>query len=178
MRVWDTHVSWSPRPIGPLPLLPDRGSPTLTGWRAPVAQQINRGVGTGLRERGWLELPSHLKKTLIRSKGRAASDGMCPPPPLPSPVARSLDRFRVSVGGCGGSSEPRSPSPHPHLPFMCAVRQGPTNQIRVGLPRSGSRDKGPIGHWAYWWRSTNILPLDLIPSFTFISFAFVHSITD
>ena len=30
---------------------------------------------------------------------------------------------------------------------MCAVRQGPTNRNRVGLPRSGSRDKGvgPIG---------------------------------
>ena len=38
---------------------------------------------------------------------------------------------------------------------MCDVRQGPTNWIRVGLPRSGSRDKGPIGRWAYWWRSTN-----------------------
>jgi len=62
--------------------------------------------------------------------------------------------FRIglgfSLGGCCGSCEPRYPSPHPHLPFMCAVRQGPTNQIRFGLPRSGSRDKGPIGRWAYW----------------------------
>jgi len=67
----------------------------------------------------------------------------------------SLDRFRVFCGWDGGSSEPRSPSLDPHLPFMCAVRHGPTNRIRVGLPRSGSRDKGPIGRWTYWWRSTD-----------------------
>ena len=97
---------------------------------------------------------------------------------IPSLAARPLDRIRVTVGGMAAHGEPRSPSPHPHLPFMCAVRQGPTNRIRVGLPRSGSRDKGLIGRWAYWWRSTNILSLDLIPSFTFISFIFVHSITD
>ena len=62
---------------------------------------------------------------------------------IPSLAARFRIGIRVFFGGCGGSSEPRSPSPRPHLPFMCAVRQGPTNRIRVGLPRSGSRDKGP-----------------------------------
>ena len=45
------------------------------------------------------------------------------------------------------------------------MRQGPTNRIRVGLPRSGSRDKGLIGRWTYWWRSTNtedLLSIDIV----------------
>ena len=52
------------------------------------------------------------------------------------PVASSTSLIGLgfSVGGYGGSVEPRCPSLDPHLPFMCAVRQGPTNRIRVGLP--------------------------------------------
>ena len=45
--------------------------------------------------------------------------------------------------------------------------------LRVGLPRSGSRDKGPIGRWAYWWRSTNIIPLDLTTIFQFHLLLFI-----
>ena len=37
---------------------------------------------------------------------------------------------------------------------MCCAT-GAHQPVRVGLPRSGSRGKGPIGRWAYWWRSTN-----------------------
>ena len=59
--------------------------------------------------------------------------------------------------------------------FICVVRQGPTNRIRVGLPRSGSRAKGvgPIGG-----DQLTFSPLISLPSFNFISFTFVHSITD
>ena len=85
----------------------------------------------------------------------------------------SFDRIRFSVVVQGGSDQRRSWSRDPHLSFICAVRQEPINRIRVGRPRSGRRDKGP-----YWWRSTNILPLDLNPSFNFISFTFVHSSID
>ena len=97
---------------------------------------------------------------------------------IPSLAARPLDRIRVIFGGCGGSGEPRSPSSIPTFSICMCCATGAHQPVRVGLPRSGSRGKGPIGRWAYWWRSTNILPLDLIPSFTFISFTFVHSITD
>ena len=51
--------------------------------------------------------------------------------------------------------------------FYSAMRQGSTNHIRVGRPRSGRRSNDPIGRWAYWWRSTNILPLDLTTIFLF-----------
>jgi len=56
-----------------------------------------------------------------------------------------------------------------------AVRQGPTNHIRVGRPRSGHRFKGvgPIGG-----DQLTFSPLISLPSFNFISFTFVHSITD
>ena len=97
---------------------------------------------------------------------------------IPSLAARFRIGIRVFFGGCGGSSEPRFLSSIPTFSIYMCCATGAHQPVRVGLPRSGSRAKGPIGCWAYWWRSTNILPLDLIPSFTFISFTFVHSITD
>ena len=104
--------------------------------------------------------------TVVRRRGGDAVEvqrGRCRPaggddvvgghiPSLAAPLLIGLEFLCVWDGG---SVEPRSPSPHPHLPFMCAVRQRPTNRIRVGLPRSWSRDRGPIGRWAYWWRSIN-----------------------
>ena len=70
-------------------LLPDRGSPTLTGWWAPVAQHIQiEKVGIG--SRGSLEPPSHLQKTLIRSKVVLPATGCALPP------RRSLCRVSIA----------------------------------------------------------------------------------
>ena len=89
----------------------------------------------------------------------------------------ALDRFRFTVGGMAAA--PLNLVVRAVIPtslYTCAVRQGATNHIRVGLSRSGSRDKGPIGRWVYWWRSTNILPLDLTTIFQFyiIYFCSLH----
>ena len=84
---------------------------------------------------------------------------------IPSLAARFRIGIRVFFGGCGGSSEPRPLSSIPTFSICMGCATGAHQPVRVGLPRSGSRAKGPIGRWAYWWRSTNILPLDLIPSF-------------
>ena len=57
------------------------------------------------------------------------------------PVAGStaLDRFRFTVGGMATASlNLVARALIPTLPFICVVRQGPTNRIRVGLPRSES----------------------------------------
>ena len=50
-------------------------------------------------------------------------------------------RLGFFVGGYSGSGQHRSPSLNPHLSFYSAVRQGPTNHIRVGRPQSGRRSK-------------------------------------
>ena len=90
----------------------------------------------------------------------------------------TVDRIRVSIGGImAAQTNLVTRAVIPTYLYMCCAT-GAYQPIRVGRPRSGRRGKGLIDRWAYWWRSTNILPLDLIPSFNFISFTFVHSITD
>ena len=57
----------------------------------------------------------------------------------------ALDRFRFTLSvGTAAPLNLVTRALIPTLLFICAVRQGPTNHIRVGLPRSESRDKGPI----------------------------------
>ena len=75
----------------------------------------------------------------------------------------SLDRIRFSVSGSRRLPDNLVARAMNPTYLYSAVRQGPTNRIRVGRPRSGRRSKGPIG----WRRSTNILPLNLTTIFQF-----------
>ena len=62
---------------------------------------------------------------------------------LPVAGRTALDQFRFTLSvGTAAPLNLVTRALIPTLPFICVVRQGPTNHIRVGLPRSGSRDKG------------------------------------
>jgi hypothetical protein len=70
--------------------------------------------------------------------------------------------IRVVGGETGGSGEPRTECPGPHLSFICAVRRGPASYGWAGRPRSGreSRSKEAVGP-PRSGDQPNILPLDL-----------------
>jgi hypothetical protein len=55
--------------------------------------------------------------------------------------------IRVVGGETGGSGEPRTECPDPHLSFICAVRRGPPVMDGLGAPDQGasSRSKKAVG---------------------------------
>jgi hypothetical protein len=66
--------------------------------------------------------------------------------------------------------EPVAPTPS-----YSAARQGPTSLLTGWASPIRTRVKGPMGHWAYWWRYQSNIP-PLISPYTFN--CFFYSITD
>jgi len=85
----------------------------------------------------------------------------------------------LSVGGEVGSGQPRDKSRRPPPLFIAQGDRGPPAMVGWAPPIR-ARIKGPTGPLGpvRIRDQSNNLPLDLFPSFTFISFTFVHSITD
>ena len=56
---------------------------------------------------------------------------------FPSLAALTLDRIRFSVGGYGGSGQPRSESHDPHISFIVLCDRGPPTILGLGVPDQG-----------------------------------------
>jgi hypothetical protein len=75
----------------------------------------------------------------------------------------SLDQLGFGVGKYSGDGEPRVLSPWPPLPLIALRDRGATSLLTGWASPIQTRVKGPMSHWAHWWRDqSNIHPLDLI----------------
>jgi hypothetical protein len=93
----------------------------------------------------------------------------------PIASARPSGTVRVSAVGLQWRRRTSSSEPVVPTPSYSAARQGPTSLLMGWASPIRTRVKGPMGHWAHWWRDqSNILPL--ISPYTFNFFS--HSITD